>query len=121
MMMSVREDKKERKIFYKCTNVACLEEDRTTTRNLISQPTIKSDSKRQLHIYRPELACDKTLATAKAFCKSCNRKRKVVLFLGGSGKAKDDNVELVYMCTECKKPWIQKAEDAKKDGATSND
>lgn len=111
-MMRPREDKQNKKIYYKCYH--CSYEDRSAQRMVVARNELRKDRQTQLHIYRNELTHDKSLSRRMDLeCPSCGNK-EAVMFLGGSQKAKDDQVDLVFMCCKCKFKWVheKKKEDA---------
>ena len=109
-MMKARENRATRKIFYKCTSTSCRAEDTRVHSNLVSRKEMRQDRGQRLHIYRSELANDKTLSRRKGVpCRNPNARcdnNEVVMFLGGGYHARDTKVDLVFMCTACNFKWL---------------
>ena len=105
-MMRPMENRATKKLYYTCFN--CKEGGKQSVSNIVSRNTIRKDRKRMLHIYRDDLVHDKTLSKRwDVECPNvdCDHK-EAVMFLGGSNRAKDDKVDLVFMCCKCNEKWI---------------
>lgn len=104
-MMRPKENKAQKKIYYKCYH--CFEVNRDIPSMIVSRNRVRQDRTTQLHIYRDELANDKTLSRTTQMCPKANcDSNQAVMFLGGSQSAKDEEVDLVFMCCKCNHKWV---------------
>lgn len=103
-MMRPKEDKEFKKLYYKC--FSCGNENRSVRRQIVTRNQLRKEYKKQLHIYSKDLVYDPTLSRRDDIeCPDCSH-NEAVMFLGGSSQAKDENVNLVFMCCSCQHAWI---------------